>query len=120
MFQAIQSAFGEEGVERLIAERMRQQIESYRGRMPGPGTPLEQRVGALARIQREEGYMAEWHRRRDEWDDRARGKPLFYRQGRAAVNCRSSARFWAMASLWIGSNISLAVTGGVPTASASE
>lgn len=65
MLQAVQSAFGEEGLERLIGERARQQIESYCGRMPGPGTPLEQRVAALARIRREEGYMAEWHRTRD-------------------------------------------------------
>jgi predicted ArsR family transcriptional regulator len=69
MLQAVQSAFGEEGLKRLIGERTRQYIKSYRERMPGPGTPLEQRVGALARIRREEGYMAEWHRRRDETID---------------------------------------------------
>jgi len=33
--------------------------------MPGQDAPLEQRVATLAGIRREEGYMAEWGRRRD-------------------------------------------------------
>jgi predicted ArsR family transcriptional regulator len=57
MFQAIQSAFGEEGVERLIAERMRQQIESYRGRMPGPARRLN---SAWRRWQEFEERKAIW------------------------------------------------------------
>ena len=65
MLQAVQSAFGEEGLERLINARTQQQIETYRASMPGPGTSLEQRVAALARIRRDEGYMAEWRRVRD-------------------------------------------------------
>ena len=65
MLQAIQRAFGEEGLERLTEERTRQQVENYRARMPGPDAPLEKRVATLARIRREEGYMAEWARRRD-------------------------------------------------------
>lgn len=65
MLQAIKSTFGEEGLERLTEERTRQQVESCRARMPGPDAALEERVAILARIRREEGYMAEWRRRRD-------------------------------------------------------
>jgi len=60
MLQAIQGAFGEKGLERLTEERTRQQVESYRARMPGGAASLEERVAALTRIRREEGYMAEW------------------------------------------------------------
>lgn len=60
MLQAIQVTFGDEGLERLIGERVRQQLESYQARMPGPGTPLDERVAALVKIRRDEGYMAEW------------------------------------------------------------
>jgi predicted ArsR family transcriptional regulator len=65
MLQAIERAFGEEGIERLTEERTRQQAESYRARMPGPNASLEERVAALARIRREEGYMAESRHNRD-------------------------------------------------------
>ncbi len=62
LLQAVQSAFGEEGLERLTEERTRQQVQSYRARMPAPGAPLAKRVAALARLRRDEGYMAEWRR----------------------------------------------------------
>ncbi len=62
MLQAIQDAFGEQGLERLTQERTRQQAQSYGARMPGPGAPVEERVATLARIRCEEGYMAEWRR----------------------------------------------------------
>ncbi len=65
MLQAIQSAFGEQGLERLTEERVRQQVEIYRARMPGPGAPLEERAATLARLRCEEGYMAEWRRQLD-------------------------------------------------------
>lgn len=65
MLQAIQSAFGEQGLERLTEERTRQQVEIYRVRMTGPGAPLEERAATLARLRCEEGYMAEWGRQRD-------------------------------------------------------
>jgi len=65
MLQAIRSTFGEQGLERLTAERTRQQVASYRTRMPGSDAPLDERVALLARIRREEGYMAESRRRRD-------------------------------------------------------
>jgi len=65
MLQAIQRAFGEQGLERLTDERTRQQTESYRARIPRRDAPLEERVAVLARIRREEGYMAEYRRSRD-------------------------------------------------------
>ena len=65
MLQAVQSAFGEAGLERMVTATTQLQIEAYRARMPGPGTPLEQRVAALAKIRRDEGYMAEWRQVRD-------------------------------------------------------
>ncbi len=65
MLHAIQSTFGEEGLERLTEERTRQQVEVYRARMPGPGAPIEERAATLARLRCEEGYMAEWGRQRD-------------------------------------------------------
>jgi len=65
MLQAIQSAFGEEGIQRLTELRTRQQADSYRGRMPAANAPLAERVATLTRIRREEGYMAESRRHRD-------------------------------------------------------
>jgi predicted ArsR family transcriptional regulator len=60
LIQAIDGAFGGEGLQRLVEERIRQQIRRYRRRMPGRDTPLEERVEALASLRNEEGYMAEW------------------------------------------------------------
>jgi len=65
MLEAIRSAFGDQGLERLTEERTRQQAGSYRTRMPEPDAPIEERVATLARLRREEGYMAEWARGRD-------------------------------------------------------
>jgi len=65
MIEAVRDVFGEDGLERLTEGRTRKQVESYRGRMPGPKAPVEERVAMLATIRREEGYMAEWGRRRD-------------------------------------------------------
>ena len=60
MLQAVQDAFGEDGLERLITATTQRQIEAYSDRMPGPDTPLKHRVAALAKIREDEGYMAEW------------------------------------------------------------
>lgn len=59
MLQAIRKTFGEEGLDRLNSERTHQQIEIYRAQMPSPGASLNKRVATLAKIRREEGYMAE-------------------------------------------------------------
>jgi len=65
VIQAVQSAFGEQGIERLTEEMTRQQAASYRARMPGADAPIEERVAILARIRRDEGYMAESRRALD-------------------------------------------------------
>lgn len=61
---AARAVFGESGLDRLIERRGELQAEQYTQRIPRNGS-LEQRVGALARIRREEGYMAEWKREAD-------------------------------------------------------
>ena len=63
MLQAMRAAFGDDGLERLVAERSKAQIRDYKRRLPD--APLAKRVAALARIRTEEGYMAEWARGRD-------------------------------------------------------
>jgi predicted ArsR family transcriptional regulator len=61
MLEAVRGAFGEEGLGRLAEERTRRQVASYRPRVPvAADASLEERVSALARIRREESYMAEW------------------------------------------------------------
>jgi predicted ArsR family transcriptional regulator len=60
MIAAVRAAFGEEGLDRLLAERTRTQLRQYRERIRDSGeTSLAGRVRALARIRREQGYMAE-------------------------------------------------------------
>ena len=55
---AMQSAFGAEGMEKLLAERTARQLAAYRDRMPGDDAPLAEQVDALAKIRSDEGYMA--------------------------------------------------------------
>ncbi len=65
LLEAVRRTFGEDGLDKLITERSRQQEKDYRARMPAKSAPLEERVAALVGIRREEGYMAESSRRRD-------------------------------------------------------
>jgi predicted ArsR family transcriptional regulator len=65
VIDSVRSAFGPQGMQRLLAERTRRQVSAYRARMPPPGAPLERKVAELARIRREEGYMADWGREPD-------------------------------------------------------
>ena len=65
LLDAVRRTFGESGLDKLISQRTREQAKSYRRRMPGRAASLEQRVAALARIRRDEGYMAEYSRRSD-------------------------------------------------------
>jgi predicted ArsR family transcriptional regulator len=65
LLAAVKSTFGAEGLDRIIAQRTSAQLAAHRARMPAAGAPLEERVQALARLRREEGYMAECHRERD-------------------------------------------------------
>jgi predicted ArsR family transcriptional regulator len=63
---AMRATFGEEGLDRLLAERTRLQLRAYRERIrvAGDGS-LEGRVRVLAAIRREQGYMAECVTRAD-------------------------------------------------------
>ncbi|HXC49450.1 MAG TPA: metalloregulator ArsR/SmtB family transcription factor [Candidatus Limnocylindrales bacterium] len=67
LLRAVRSTFGEEGLDRLVGERSRQQRDSYRERMPGADAPIQARVEALAAIRKDEGYMAEWSCEQSGW-----------------------------------------------------
>ena len=56
---ATRRALGEEGLQRVVACRGEEQIESYRRVLPGVDTSLAERVEALAGQRSAEGYMAE-------------------------------------------------------------
>lgn len=57
LIDAVRAALGTEAMERLIAERGRQQLASYRTALAGART-LRGRLAALARQRTAEGYMA--------------------------------------------------------------
>lgn len=59
LIESIREAVGAEGLERVIDARSRRQLEAYRAIVPGPRTPLPDRVAALADQRSAEGYMAE-------------------------------------------------------------
>jgi predicted ArsR family transcriptional regulator len=65
LLKAVRTTFGEDGLDRLVTERSRQQREAYAKRMPAASTLLEERIDALAKLRSEEGYMAEWTREAD-------------------------------------------------------
>lgn len=58
LIDALQDAFGQAGVERVLESRFTKQREDYRKRIPLSG-PLKDRLRMLATIRTEEGYMAE-------------------------------------------------------------
>jgi predicted ArsR family transcriptional regulator len=58
LIQSMREAFGERGVDRLIAVRTRAQVETYNAQVPRTGS-LRKRLTALARLRTREGYMAE-------------------------------------------------------------
>ena len=63
---AIRAAVGEEGLNRVIAERNAAQLKMYRALMPKrDSATLRQRVNALAQRRTAEGYMAEVRREGD-------------------------------------------------------
>lgn len=65
LLKAVRGTFGEEGLDRLVTERSRQQRAAYLARMPAEGAALEERLAALASIRSDEGYMSEWSRQDD-------------------------------------------------------
>ena len=58
LIDAAREAFGEEGIERLMAARAAHQVDRYSASIPARAS-LRRRAQALARIRTEEGYMAE-------------------------------------------------------------
>jgi predicted ArsR family transcriptional regulator len=54
---AMREAFGEAGMEKLLAARTAEQVATYRERLK-PARGLKARLEALAQIRTEEGYMA--------------------------------------------------------------
>ena len=56
---AVRAAFGEDGMDKLLAERTRRQKDEYRTRLRPAGNSLAKRAQALSEIRREQGYMAE-------------------------------------------------------------
>lgn len=57
LLAAMRQAFGDSGLEKLLAVRTAEQIAAY-GRRVDPADPLKARLQALAGIRGEEGYMA--------------------------------------------------------------
>jgi predicted ArsR family transcriptional regulator len=55
---SLTSEFGPRGIEKLIANRSRAQVERYRQLLPRRGS-LKQRLEKLASLRTDEGYMAE-------------------------------------------------------------
>jgi predicted ArsR family transcriptional regulator len=58
LLEGITSVFGQSGLEDLIAERTKKQIETYSNRID-PQASWQEKVTTLACIRTEEGYMAE-------------------------------------------------------------
>ena len=58
LIDAMQETFGAEGLGRVLESRCARQRADYRKRIR-PEDPLEKRLGELARVRTEEGYMAE-------------------------------------------------------------
>src|SRR5918911_3564607 len=64
LIDAMQDAFGEEGLERVLASRCARQRSDYARRIR-PADTLEKKLNELARVRTEEGYMAEIRRDAD-------------------------------------------------------
>ena len=58
LIQSVNEAFGEEGLNRLLDIRTRQQLNAYRAQMKDQNS-LQERLETLADIRTDEGYMAE-------------------------------------------------------------
>ncbi|MFN2426166.1 MAG: helix-turn-helix transcriptional regulator, partial [Candidatus Binatia bacterium] len=65
IIEAVRTTFGNDGLDRLLAERSRKLRSSYLERMPPRGAAIEERIAALANLRSEEGYMSEWVREDD-------------------------------------------------------
>lgn len=65
LLRSLKAAFGDDGLERVIAARAEAQRRAYAGRIPGAASSVDDKVAALAQARREEGYMAAWSREGD-------------------------------------------------------
>jgi predicted ArsR family transcriptional regulator len=65
LIDAMEDAYGDEGLDRLVATRTRAQLKRYREALPPRDASIEKRVAALAKLRRGEGFMAEWSKERD-------------------------------------------------------
>ena len=65
LLDAARAVFGENGIDRLVAERGKRQLETYRASIRAADSSLRARVEALARIRSDEGYMADVERTED-------------------------------------------------------
>ena len=59
LIAAARSAFGEDGVQKLVAERVKIQTDEYRERI-GEDSTVAERVSSLAEFRNDEGYMSGW------------------------------------------------------------
>jgi predicted ArsR family transcriptional regulator len=64
LIDSVKDAFGEEGLERVLASRCARQRVDY-GKRIRPKDPLESKLNELAKVRTEEGYMAEIRREDD-------------------------------------------------------
>ena len=62
---AVRAAFGEAGMDKLLAERTKRQKDEYRARLKPAGSSIAKRAQLLSEIRREQGYMAECTRMPD-------------------------------------------------------
>ena len=58
LIDAMKETFGDEGLEKLLSLRARQQVADYRSHLK-PSRSLKQKLETLANLRSEEGYMAE-------------------------------------------------------------
>lgn len=61
LLRSMETVFGADGVEKLINERSRRQIQTYHARLDAVTAPenWRERVAAIAQLRSQEGYMAE-------------------------------------------------------------
>ena len=57
LLTSLQEVYGQQGFQKLLAARTRQQVEEYRQGIPEG--PLQEKVKALAKVRDREGYMTE-------------------------------------------------------------
>lgn len=58
LIQGVRHVFGDEGLESLLGDRARSQIQTYAAQLP-ENSDWQERVAALAELRSQEGYMAE-------------------------------------------------------------